>query len=154
MGSVCLPQAFFLFLLLTEHSIGHFHIKLVQLLCFHGHKGQESLLCKYSLFYYNSENACSDYTWAHQREKTQLHPPECRHQSLPPVSLHKLLDQPNPSGDRHQNQEELQPCSLQKVDHKHSKLDKIRRHRNMLQMKEQGIQPTRPNKRRGKRQST
>ena len=71
-GSVCLPQAFFLFLLVTEHSTDHFHIRLVQLLCFHDHKGQESLLCTYSLFYYNSffnyynsESAWSDYTWAH-----------------------------------------------------------------------------------------
>lgn len=68
-GSVCLPQVFLVFFLVTEHSIGHFHIRLVQLPCFHGHKGQESLLCKYSLFYYNSENACSDYSWAHLPQK-------------------------------------------------------------------------------------
>ena len=42
---------------------------------------------------------------------------------------------------RHQKQEELRPCSLQKEDLKHSNLDKMRRQRNMLQMKEQGKNP-------------
>ena len=41
-------------------------------------------------------------------------------------------------GVRQQKQEELWPYSLQKGDHKYSKLEKIRLQRNMLQMKEQG----------------
>ena len=45
------------------------------------------------------------------------------------------------TGDRHQKQRELQTCSLQKGDHKHSKLNKMRRQRNMQQMKEQGKNP-------------
>lgn len=48
-GSVCLPQAFFLFLLVTAQ-----HRSLSHQAYFHDHKGQESLLRKYSLFYYNS----------------------------------------------------------------------------------------------------
>ena len=39
---------------------------------------------------------------AHKRDKPQLHPPEGRHQSLPPGSMHKPLDQPHPPGGRHQ----------------------------------------------------
>jgi len=39
-------------------------------------------------------------------DKTQLHPPVGRHQSLLPGSLHKPLEQPHPSGGRHQKQEE------------------------------------------------
>ena len=42
-------------------------------------------------------------TWhgpAHQREKTQFHPPEGRHQSLPLGSLHKPLDKPHHRGQR------------------------------------------------------
>ena len=59
-----------------------------------------------------------------------------RHQSLSPGNLHKPLDQPYPPGGRHQKQEELQTCSLRN-DQKHRKLDRMRRQRNMSQMKEQ-----------------
>ena len=45
------------------------------------------------------------------------------------------------TGGRHQKQEELWPCSLQKGDLKNSTLDKVRRQRNMQQMKEQGKNP-------------
>ena len=48
--------------------------------------------------------------------------PSTRHQSLPPGSLHKPLDQINPPGGRHQKQEELWPCSLRKGDHRHRKI--------------------------------
>ena len=51
---------------------------------------------------------------AHQRDKTQLQPPEVRQQSLPPGILHKPLNQPHQPGDRHQKQKELQSHSLQK----------------------------------------
>ena len=47
----------------------------------------------------------------------------------------------SPTGGRHQKQEGKQPQSLQKGDHKHSKLDKIKRQRNKLQTKEQGKNP-------------
>ena len=40
-------------------------------------------------------------------KKMQLHPPVSRHQSLPPGSLHKPLDQPHPPWGRHQKQEDL-----------------------------------------------
>ena len=46
-----------------------------------------------------------------------------------------------PTGDRHQKQWELQTCSLRKEDTKHNKLSKMRRQRNMQQMKEQGKNP-------------
>ena len=45
------------------------------------------------------------------------------------------------TGGRHQKQRELQTCSLQKGDPKHSKLSKMRRQRNTQQMKEQGKHP-------------
>ena len=44
-------------------------------------------------------------------------------------------------GVRHQKQEEQRPCNLQKGDLKYSELDKMRRQRNMLQMKEQDKNP-------------
>ena len=61
---------------------------------------------------------------------------------VPPTSKPTQATGPaSPTGGRHQKQEELQPCSLWKEDLKHSKLDKMRRQRNMLQMKEQGKNP-------------
>ena len=45
----------------------------------------------------------------------------------------------SPTGGRYQKQEELWLCSLWKGDLKHSKLDKMRRQRNTLQMKKRGI---------------
>ena len=41
------------------------------------------------------------------------------------------------TGDRHQNQRELQTCNLRKADPKHSTLSKMRRQRNTQQIKEQ-----------------
>ena len=96
-------------------------------------------------------------TWhsaAHQRDKTQLYTPEGRHQFFPTGSLHKTLNQPNPPGGRHQKQEKLQECRLQKGDHKNRKSDKMRQQRNMLQLKEQGKKPTRTAKWIGDRNST
>ena len=46
------------------------------------------------------------------------------------------LDQPHPPGGRHQKQEELPSCSLEKTDHSHRKLDKMGWQRNMFQKKE------------------
>ena len=43
-----------------------------------------------------------------------------------------------PTGGRHQKQQELRTCSLQKGDPKHSKLSKMRRQRNTQKMKEHG----------------
>ena len=45
------------------------------------------------------------------------------------------------TGDRHQKQWKLRTCSLQKGDHKHSKLSKMRRQRNTQQMKDQDKNP-------------
>ena len=47
----------------------------------------------------------------------------------------------SPTGGRHQKQWGLCTCSLQKEDPKHSKLSKIRRQRNMQQMKDQSKNP-------------
>ena len=47
----------------------------------------------------------------HQRDKTQLHPPEGKHQPPWPGSLHKPL-RPHPPEGRQQKQEKLQPWSL------------------------------------------
>ena len=52
-----------------------------------------------------------------------------------PTSLKKSLDQPHSWGGRHQKQEELQSHSLQKGDHEHRKLNKMKQQRNILQMK-------------------
>ena len=49
--------------------------------------------------------------------------------------------QTSPTGGRDQKKEEIRPCSLGKGDLKHSKLNKIRKQRNILQMKEQGKNP-------------
>ena len=46
-----------------------------------------------------------------------------------------------PTGGRHQKQREIQTCSLQKGDHEHSKLSKMRRQRNTQQIKEHGKNP-------------
>ena len=45
------------------------------------------------------------------------------------------------TGGRHQKQRELQTCSLQKGDTKHSKLSTMKRQRNTQLMKEQGKNP-------------
>ena len=47
----------------------------------------------------------------------------------------------SPTGGRHQKQWELRTCSLQKGERKYSKLNKMRRRRNMQQMKEEGKNP-------------
>ena len=46
-----------------------------------------------------------------------------------------------PTGGRHQKKYELRTCGLEKGDPKHSKLSKMRRQRNMQQVKEQGKNP-------------
>ena len=53
---------------------------------------------------------------------------------MPPAQLH-------PPGGTRQKQEELQSCSLQKGDYKHSKFAEMRRQRNSFQMKEQDKNP-------------
>ena len=62
-----------------------------------------------------------------------------------PVPVTRKPTQPTeptlPTGGRHQKQWELRACSLGKGDPKHSKLSKMRRQRNMQQMKEQGKNP-------------
>ena len=68
-------------------------------------------------------------------------PPVSRYPSLPPGSLHKPQDQPHPSGDRQQKQEDLQSCSLQNGDHKERKLNKMRWQRNTFHLKEQDKKP-------------
>ena len=66
--------------------------------------------------------------------------PPTRTQALVPSTKKptQATEATSPTGDRHQKQWELQTCSLKKGDPKHSKLNKMRRQRNMQQMKEQG----------------
>ena len=66
-----------------------------------------------------------------------------RTQALVPTNrkLTKPTEPTLATGGRHQKQWELRTCSLQKGDPKHSKLSKMRRHRNTHQMKEQGKNP-------------
>ena len=72
--------------------------------------------------------------WAHRHSKTHhlmqpclserqdsIPPTKAQAHYLPPGSQHRPLDQPHPPRGRHQKQEELQPWSLRKRDHKHSK---------------------------------
>ena len=54
---------------------------------------------------------------------------------------HKNLNQPHSPGGRIQKGEEMQFCSLQKGDHKHTQSDQMRWQRNMLQIKEHGKNP-------------
>ena len=79
-----------------------------------------------------------------QRDKIQVHLTVGRYQFVSLGRFHKPLDQLHPlegGGSRQKQQEELQSCSLQKGDHKHTKLDNIRWQRNMFQMKEQDKNP-------------
>ena len=68
---------------------------------------------------------------AHQRDKTQNHPPEDRHQSLPPESLQKPLRSASPIRRQTLKQEELQSCNLWNGGWKHRKLYKMRWQRNV-----------------------
>ena len=62
-----------------------------------------------------------------------------------PVPSTRIATQPTEptlaTGGRHQKQQELRTCSLQKGDPKCSTLSKMRRQRNTQQMKEQGKNP-------------
>ena len=78
---------------------------------------------------------------AHHRSKTQLYPPEGRHISSSPGSLHKPLDQPHPQGGRHQQQEKLTVLQPEEKGHKQRKSDKMRWQRNMFRLKEQDKTP-------------
>ena len=74
---------------------------------------------------------------SHQKDKIQPHPPEHRHQSPPPESLHNPLNQPYPLGTDTKNNRNYEPADCKRR-HQHSKLSKMRRQRNTQQMKEQG----------------
>ena len=62
---------------------------------------------------------------AHQRDKTHIHPPMGKNQSLTPGSLYKPLKQPHLPGGQQQKQEELQPCSLLNGGYNHRKSDRM-----------------------------
>ena len=79
----------------------------------------------------------------HQKDKIQPHSPEHRHQSPPPGSLHNPLNQPYQLGADTKNNRKtgttnLQPAKRRPQD---NKLSKMRRQRNMQQMKEQSKKP-------------
>lgn len=59
------------------------------------------------------QNISSDVTLSIRR-KTQLHPPECRHQSLPARSLNKSLNQPHQPEKSKQKQENYSPAACRK----------------------------------------
>ena len=82
-------------------------------------------------------NILPTHSPAHQRDKTQLHPPVVRYQSLPPGSLHKPLRCPHPPRGIEQKQQELQPCILQHGNQSEKNRKKMRWQRTMSQMKEQ-----------------
>ena len=65
-----------------------------------------------------------------QRDRIQLHPPENRHKYTQPGNLLKALVQTHPWRG-----------SLQKGDPKHNKSDKMKRQRNIQQMKEHSRNP-------------
>ena len=72
------------------------------------------------------------------------HPDSSTRTQAPDPSTRKPTQPTEPTlltGGRHQKQQELRTCSLQKGDPKHSKLSKMRRKRNTQQMKEQGKNP-------------
>ena len=78
----------------------------------------------------------------YQRERQdQPQPPEHRHQSPPPGSLHNPMNQPHPLGADTKNNGNYEPAACEKETPKQSKLSKIRRQRNTQQMKEQGKDP-------------
>ena len=78
---------------------------------------------------------------ADQKDKIQPYPPEHRHQSPPPGSLHRLLNQPYRLGADTKNNGNNKPAACKKETPKHTKLSKMGRQRNMQQMKEQGKNP-------------
>ena len=78
------------------------------------------------------------------RTQAPVHPTRKITQATGPISL---------TGGRHQKQEEIWPCSQWKGDPKHSKLNKMSRQWNMMQMKKQG-KTHKTEKWRGNRQST
>ena len=67
------------------------------------------------------------------------------HQNTPTSPLHHeaytTIKPILPTGGRHQKQWELWTCSLRKGDPPHSRLSKMRRQRNIQQMKDQGKNP-------------
>ena len=72
----------------------------------------------------------------------QPHPPEHRHQSPSPGSLHNPLNQPYPLGADTKNNGNYEPAAYEMQTPKHSKISKMRRQRNTQQMKEQGKNPS------------
>ena len=71
-----------------------------------------------------------------QREEIQLHPPEHRHKLPEPGNFDKPLVQPHPIGRNLHNKEEPQTTSIQKGQPKYSNLNKMKRQRNIQQVKE------------------
>ena len=68
-------------------------------------------------------------------------PTEHLQHSLPPGSLHKPLNQPHPLGADSKNKGNYETLACKKEIPNHSKLNKMRRQRNMQQMKEQDKNP-------------
>ena len=80
--------------------------------------------------------------WSCQPERQDPDPPTKTQAPVPSTRKPTQATEPTSNtGGRHQKQQALRTCSLQKGDPKHSKLNKIRRLRKMQQMKEQAKNP-------------
>ena len=66
--------------------------------------------------------------------------------SIQPHNLTMVFKYTNKHQSRQQKQEELKSCSLWNENHIHRKIDKMKRHRTMYQMKEQDKTPEKTTK--------
>ena len=73
--------------------------------------------------------------------KNHLLPPECRHQSLQTWSLHKPLNQLQPPEAKTKSKRKCNPIALGKEISNLISEKKMKRQRNIVQMKEQGKNP-------------
>ena len=73
---------------------------------------------------------------APQREEIQLHPPEHRHKLPEPGNFDKPLVQPHPEGTTSTIKRNHKFPAYRKVTPKHSNLNKMKRQRNIQQVKE------------------
>ena len=76
-----------------------------------------------------------------EREEIQLYPPEHQRKLPSPGNLDKPLIQPHPQEGTFHNIEEPQTSSIQKGHPKHSNINKMKRQRNIQQVKEHDKSP-------------
>lgn len=73
-GVCLLAVVFFLFLLVRKHHVGSFSHQAYLTALFSWLQRAESLLCKYNLFYYNSENVQTIHTLTFPRKYFDMTP--------------------------------------------------------------------------------